>query len=172
MRGSCTAAAMLARVWLDDLRHDPAMLADLAVADEAELLVRRERAVEEEAGGYRRAVLGIALDRSPAEAGDELERAGERCARHARASMALADEVAGDAPVGRGRLRLLVGRAALDAGELVGRAELDPAQAVVAVEHERGVGGAGADALELAHPVDLRRGVADAVGVEAHAPAA
>jgi hypothetical protein len=38
------------------------VLADLAVADEAELLVRRQSAVVEESGGYRADVLGVALD--------------------------------------------------------------------------------------------------------------
>jgi hypothetical protein len=38
--------------WLDDPGHDPAVLADLAVTDEPELLIGRQGAVVEEAGGH------------------------------------------------------------------------------------------------------------------------
>src|SRR5215208_7393981 len=41
------------RGWLDDLGDDPAVLADLAIADESKLLVDRQGAVEEEAGRNR-----------------------------------------------------------------------------------------------------------------------
>src|SRR5262245_3046492 len=52
-----------------DPRHDPAVLADLPVEFEPELLVGRQRTVEEEAGGHGAGVLGVALDGSAAEAG-------------------------------------------------------------------------------------------------------
>ncbi len=149
------------------------MLADLAVADEAELLVGRERAVEEESGGHRARVFGVALDRPAAPARDEIERTGERCCGDALAPAALADEAAGDPPVGRRRASLLVGGAALDPRQLLGRAELAPAQAVLAVEDERRMGRSRADALQLPLAVESRRGLlADAGRVEAHAPTA
>src|SRR5437588_7952730 len=66
------------RRWLDDFRDDPAMLADLAVADESQLLVGRQGAVEEETGRNRTRVLRITLDRAAAGACDQIERSGER----------------------------------------------------------------------------------------------
>ena len=63
---SCTDSGRL-RARLDHLRNDPAVLADLTVADESELLVRRESAVEEKARGNRAGVLRISLHRPAAE---------------------------------------------------------------------------------------------------------
>jgi hypothetical protein len=74
------------------------MLADPAVACEPELLVGRQRAVEEEAGGDRARILGVSLDRPAAEGCDQLERSREPRGRDALAPAALADEVARDPP--------------------------------------------------------------------------
>src|SRR6185437_4546916 len=84
---------------LDRLGDDPAVLADLAVAGESELFVRRESAVEQEAGRNRRRVLGVALDRAAAEPGDQVERALQARRRDTLAPVPLADEVACDPPV-------------------------------------------------------------------------
>jgi hypothetical protein len=54
------------------------VLADLAVADESQLLVGRQGTVEEEASRNRTRVLGIALYLAAAERGDQIERPGER----------------------------------------------------------------------------------------------
>src|SRR5207247_10183664 len=55
----------------------PAVLADLAVADESQLLVGRQVAVEEEAGGNRTYVLGIAVYIAAAEPSDACDRRRE-----------------------------------------------------------------------------------------------
>src|SRR6188768_2362465 len=89
----------LLRAPLDEPRHHPAVLADLAVADEAELLVGRQRAVEEKPGRHGSRVLGAAFDRPAALTRDEIERTGKRCGGDALAPAALADEAAGDPPV-------------------------------------------------------------------------
>src|ERR1022692_2378464 len=66
-----------------------------------------------------------------------------------------------------------VGGAVLDPRQLPGRAELAPAQAVVAVEDERRVCRPRTHAGQLAVTVQLRRGVlADTLGMKSHAPAA
>src|SRR5262249_4610838 len=136
-----------------------------------ELLVRRERAVEEEAGRHGPRSLRIALDRAAAEARDKVERARDRGGRHAAAAQPLADEAAADPPIRHCRETLLVRGAVLDLGHLVGSAELGPAETVVSVEDERCVSGSRANARELALAVDAR-GVLAVVGVEPHAPAA
>src|SRR6266516_2931010 len=112
------------RRWLDDFGDDPAVLADLAVADESQLFVGRQGAVEEEAGRNRTRALGIALYLAAAERGDQIERPGERRRGDALAPVPPADEVAGDPPVRQGREALLVGGAVLDLRHLVRRAEL------------------------------------------------
>ena len=61
------------RGWLDDLGDDPAVLADLAVADEPELLVGRQGAVEEETGSNRTRGFGIALYLAAAETCVQIE---------------------------------------------------------------------------------------------------
>src|SRR5262249_33586737 len=99
---------------LNRLEHDPAVLADLAVAGESELLVRRERAVEEEAGRHRPGSLRIALDRPAAEARDEVECALDRGGGHAPAAQPFADEAAADPPVRQCREPFLVRGAVLD----------------------------------------------------------
>jgi hypothetical protein len=75
-----------------------------------------------------------------------------------------------DPPVGQCRQALLVRGAVLDPRHLVGRAELAPAQAVVAVEHESRVRRAFPYPSKLT--VAFRRGSASTVFVESHAPAA
>src|SRR5262249_11513022 len=104
---------------------------------------------------------------------DQAERTGQTGARDAPTTMPLADEVAGDPPVGRARATLLVLPAALDPRHLVRCAELAPADAVVAVEHEGGVRGALLHAFALPLAVQLgRRLLVGTFGVEADAPAA
>src|SRR5262245_32778501 len=120
----CRSGALRRR--LDDLRDDPAVLADLAVADESQLLVGRQGAVEEEAGRNRARVLRVALDAAAAEACDQIQRSAERRRGDALATVPLADEVAGDPPVRQGRDALLVGRPVLDLRDFVRRAELTP----------------------------------------------
>ena len=66
------------RVWLDHLRNDPAVLADLAVADESEAFVRRESAVIEKARRNGACILWIALHPPAAEIRDQVERTCER----------------------------------------------------------------------------------------------
>ena len=88
---------------LDDLGNDPAVLADLAVADESEAFVGRESAVIEEAGRNRARILWIALDPPAAEIRDEIERTCERRRGDALAPVPLADEVARDPPVRQDR---------------------------------------------------------------------
>ena len=58
--------------------------------------------------------------------------------------MSFADEVAGDPPVRQVDEYLFVFSAVLDPWDFVGCSELAPADAVVAVEHQGGVGGASA----------------------------
>src|SRR5262249_43013913 len=115
--------------------------------------------------------LRVALDGAAAQACDQLERTGQRRGGHAPAPVALADEVARDSPVRRGRQALLVGGAALDPRHLAGCAELAPAGAVAGVEDERGVRGPGAYALELEMPALRRRQLLVVLGMEPQAPA-
>src|SRR6266516_5981044 len=154
------------RRWLDDLGDDPAVLADLAVADESQLLVGRQGAVEEEAGRNRTRVLGIALYVAAAETCDQLESPGERRRGDALAPVPLADEVAGDPPVRQGREALLVGGAVLDLRHLVRRAELAPTHTVVAIEHKGRVRPACPHPCELAFPVQRR--LAAVIRMKAH----
>src|SRR6266540_169270 len=163
-RGSLVAL----RRWLDDFGDDPAVLADLAVADESQLLVGRQGAVEEEAGRNRTRVLGIALYVAAAETRDQLERPGERRRGDALAPVPLADEVAGDPPVRQGREALLVGSPVLDLRHLVRRAELAPTHTVVAIEHKGRVRPACPHPRELAFPVQRR--LAAVIRMKAHAP--
>jgi hypothetical protein len=87
--------------------------------------------------------------------------------------MSLADEIAGDPPVGQLDQFLLVLLAVLDAGNLGGCTELAPADTVLTVEDQGGVGGAGPDPVELAFPFWFGGvGVAVLLGVKPHAPAA
>ena len=168
-RGGDGVASRL-RVWLDHLRHDPAVLADLAVADESELFVRRESTVEKKAGRNGACVLRVALHPPPAEIRDEVERTRERRSRDTLAPMPLADEVARRPPVRQCRHALLIRGPVLDPRHLVGRAELAPAQAVVPIEHEGRMRRARPHASQL--PLTLRRHRPFVVFVETHAPAA
>jgi len=101
----------------------------------------------------------------------EIERTGERRSGHALTPVPFTDIAARDPPVWRGRLAFFVRRAALDPGHLVGRAELAPAHAVVAVVHEGGMRPAFSHPALLGGAVVLwvRSGV---IVMEAHAPAA
>jgi len=72
----------LLRPWLDDRGHDPAVLADLAVTGEPELLVGRQGTVEQESGGHRAGALRVSLDGPAAQTRDEVKRTG--AARSAR----------------------------------------------------------------------------------------
>src|SRR5215472_19175824 len=63
-------------IWLDDSGHDPAVLADLAVTDEPELLVGRQGTVEQESGGHRVGALRVSLDGPAAQTRDEVKRTG------------------------------------------------------------------------------------------------
>jgi SAM-dependent methyltransferase len=170
------AIAQLSGQRLDDPGHDPAVLADLTVTGEPELLVGRQSAVVEEAGGHRPGGLGVSLDRPPAQARDEIERAGERCRSHALAPVPLTDIAARDPPIRRCRPAFFVRGQALDPGHFLGCAELAPADAVLPLENERGVGFALPDPLFL-RSTFLRHTLPHIVGpglsgVEAHAPAA
>ncbi|HYN31612.1 MAG TPA: hypothetical protein VES40_03225 [Ilumatobacteraceae bacterium] len=132
----------------------------------------RIRVVEETGrhitGGFR-----VALDGAASETGDQFERAGERSGRDSPAAMPLADVAAGDPPVGRCVELLVVLLAVLDAWDLVRRAELAPADAVIAVEDERRMRSPSPDTVELLLPVRLRGvEVGGFLGMEAHAPTA
>jgi len=91
----------------------------------------------------------MTLDRSAAEAGDQIESAFQCRCRDALPSMALPDEMAGDTPVRRRRLALLVRRPVLDPGQLAGCSKLAPADAVVAVEDQRRVRCPALDSISL-----------------------
>src|SRR5262249_46263904 len=155
--------------WLDDLGDDPAVLADLAVADEAQLLVGRQGSVEEEAGRDRTRGFGIALHLAAAETCDQVERPFEPRRGDALAPVPFADEVAGDPPVRQSREALLVRGPVLDLRHLVRRAELAPTHTVVAVEHESRMRPARPHPCELAFPVQRR--LAAVIRMKAHAPA-
>jgi hypothetical protein len=157
----------------DDPGHDPPVLADLAVANEPELLVGRKRTVEEEACGHRTSVLRVSLHGSPTKARNEIQRTGESGRSHAPAPVPLADVATRDPPVRRRRLTLLVRRTVLDQGQLVRSAELAPADAVLPVEHKCRVRCSRPHAVMLPFVVELPlRFPVTAFGVEGHAPAA
>ena len=120
----------------DDLRNDPPVLADLPVANEPESFESRQSAVIEEARGNGACGLGVSLDPAPTEFGDEIERPRECRCRDTLTPESLADVVARDPPVRQVPQALLVLGTVLDPRHLVGRAELTPAQTVVAVEHK------------------------------------
>ena len=129
--------------------------------------------MEEESGWHRVCGFGVALNSAAAESGDQLECSRQCCGGHALAAVSLADEVAGDPPVREVAEAFLVFSAVLDAGHLVRCSELAPAETVLTVEDQGGVGGAGPDPVELAEPVRFRSiCVAVVRRVEAHAPAA
>src|SRR5262249_57610564 len=56
--------------------QDPAVLADLAVTGEPELLVARQGTVEQESGGHRVGALRVSLDGPAAQTRDEVRRTG------------------------------------------------------------------------------------------------
>src|SRR5215218_3708882 len=136
---------------------DPAVLADLSIPAEPGLLERREHTVVEEAGRDVAGGFRVGLDRPATEAGDQLERAGERSRRDALAAMALAHVATGDPPVGQSFQLLLVFSVVLDSRHLVRRSELTPADAVIAVENECRVRSPGSHAVKLLLPMRLDR---------------
>jgi hypothetical protein len=81
--------------------HDPTVVADLAVADEPELLVGRKSGCREPVG-HGTGVLRVSLEASPAQARDEIDRTGERRAGQALTPAPLTDVATSDPPVGRG----------------------------------------------------------------------
>jgi hypothetical protein len=121
---------------LDVLGDYPPVFPDLAVAGETRLFVGGERTVVEEPGGDRRGVLGVSLDPAPAEPGDQIQCTGEAGRGRTLAAVPLADVAARDPPIREFGDPLLVGRAVLDPGQLLGVAELAPADARVSVEDE------------------------------------
>ena len=105
--------------------------------------------------------------------GDQVERSSECGAGHPLTAMALPDVAAGDAPVRETGQPLLILSPALDAGDLIGWPELAPPDASIAFEYEGGVGGPGANSVELLLPVGFGGVEVSAfLRVEAHAPAA
>src|SRR3954452_24034774 len=144
------------RDWLDELGHDPAVLSNLAVADESQLLVRRQGAIEEKAGRNRTRVLGIALYIATAETRDQTERPFERRRGDALAPVPLADEIAGDPPVRQGREALLVDGRVLDLRHFVRSAELAPTDTVAAIEHKGRMRPACPHSCAFAFPVQRR----------------
>jgi len=151
------------------------VLAEPAAAGESLALEHRDGSVVEERrrGRAVRGVLRVALDGPAAETGDLVERTREGGGRDALPPVVAVDEEAGDPPIREGVEIGEVGAAVFDARELVGRAELAPADARVAVIDERRVRSALAHAAFLLGPVLGRRLVAaDSLLVEAHAPAA
>jgi hypothetical protein len=147
------------------------VLADHALAFETQRLVRGECAVEQEPRGHSTSRFRVALHYAAAEAGDQLECSCEPCGEHALATVTLADEAAGDPPVGWRPCGLVVHGSAFDVRQLCRRAELTPADAAVSVEHQCGLSVAAQDQLPLAFP--LRQGLQFGLDVpmEAHAPA-
>jgi hypothetical protein len=113
----------------------------------------------EETGWHRRGVLRVALDPTATEPGDQPQRARQAGGGRALATVSLADEAAGDPPVRELGQPLLVGDPVLDPGHLLGRTELAPADALVAVEDEGCVRRALADPREL--PVAVVVGAPD-----------
>src|SRR5215475_12940549 len=112
------------RPGLDDPGHDPAVLADLAVTNEPELLVSRQGTVEEESGRHGVGALRVSLDGPAAQTRDEIERTGERRRGNALTPVPLTGVAARDPPVRRGRPAFVVRGAVLDPRHLVGGAEL------------------------------------------------
>ncbi len=104
-----------------------------------------------------RGILRIALDGAAAEPGDLRERTGEGRGRDTPATTGLVDEEAGDPPVGQRGHPRAVGAAVLDARQLVGRSELAPAHAQVAVVDEGRVSTTFADPALLLGPILRRR---------------
>src|SRR5256885_10951290 len=168
-RKSVGASALSGHVCGDD----PAVLADLAVFAESCSVVGGEGSVIKEASRHRISGLGISLDATTTEVGDEFEGARKRSSGDALAAMAFAGVATCDSPVRWVGEFLFVGAPVLDPRNLVGRTELAPADALVAVEDERRVRSPGHDAFVLAFTLrSCRRRFGVIIGVEAHAPAA
>lgn len=159
--------------WLDEFRDHPPVLADLAIANEAETLVGGKCTVVQEPRRNCIRGLGVALNRAPAETGDQLERASQCGGCDPLAAVPFADVAASDSPVRCGTPLLLIRGTVLDSRHFVGDAELTPAHAIVAVENECCVRPPGQDAGHLA--VSLGNGLivsSVVLGVKPHAPAA
>src|SRR5262249_46240564 len=117
---------------LNDSRHHPAVLADHPVSRESKLLVARQRPVEQEPSRNRTGVLRVALAGPAAVPGDQTERPREPRPGHPWAPIPLPTEAAPDPPLRARSPPVLVRRAVLDAWQLLGRAELTPAHALIA----------------------------------------
>ena len=149
------------------------MFADLAIANEPQMFVGGKCTVVQEPCRYRIRGLRVALNRAPAETGDQLERAGQCSCRDPLAAMPLADVAACDAPVWRGTLVPLIRGTVLDSRQFVWHTELAPADAVISVEHERCVRSPRQDADPLSFLLRCGLIVSSVVlGVKPHAPAA
>ncbi len=147
------------------------MLAELAVPGESESLESGQRPVVEEPGRYRICRFRIPLDSPAAESGDQHQRASQGRSGHALAAVPHTDVAAPDPPVRELGLGLLVRRAVLDPGHLVGGTELAPARALNAVENEGGMGRTRPHPVVLA--LTVRGRVTDiAFGMHPHAPTA
>ena len=141
------------------------------VTAEPEVLIGRQRPVVQETGGHRVGGLGIAFHGPPAERRDQVQRPSQRCGSHALTAVSFADVTTPDPPIGPGRLTLFVGGTVLDPWQLLGPAELAPAQTVIAAEDERGVCSSRAHTLQLPFAIQVRCG-SDALRVHSDAPTA
>ena len=117
-------------------------------------------------------LLGVGLDDTAAGSADRVEHAGHRDARDAGAAVALAGEDAPDAPARQLHELLGVGRRVLDVGQLVGGAVLAPPDALVAGVDQDLVDRPVAYVRVLRRLVAARCSPAQALDMEAHAPAA
>src|SRR3954447_7363788 len=158
-----------------DLRDDPVVLPDRADALEPVLLEHRDGRVEEKRGGDL-AVLdafGEALHEAAAEAADQLQGPSESGGCHPSPAVRPVYEEARDPPVRGVEQALEVHALVLDARELLRGSELAPADTGGVVVDERRVRATLAHAALLLGAVLRRRlGATDALGMEAHAPAA
>src|SRR5262249_53364190 len=152
------------------------VLADLPLRGEPGGLEHREGAGMKEGRRHHLAggVLGISLDHPAAERRDLLQCALQRRGGDALLAVTAVAEEAGDAPGRRlAKETLVVGLAVLDPRQLVGRAELAPADAGLALIDERRICPALAHALLFRGPAfgDAQR-VGLALGVKAETPTA
>jgi catechol 2,3-dioxygenase-like lactoylglutathione lyase family enzyme len=108
---------------------------------EAETLEGRQGAVEQK--GWRGFptldIIGVSHNAPAAESPDLFEGALQRGGCDAGAAIALAREEAGDAPVGQRRIAGGIGALIVQSRQFRGRAELAPADALRAVEDQRGM---------------------------------
>ncbi len=121
-----------------------------------------------------RGVLGITLDHAAAQASDFLDGTPEGKLGDALSAIGLVGEEAGDAPVWQSLQAFLVSALVMDGGQLLGRTELAPADAGLAVEDQGRVGFVFADPLLLlgAELLGAELAAPGSIVVERHAPAA